>query len=71
MNECFVVIASAGETMTETQLRFYKNLPKAEGRIREHQLDYLGILEKAVKIFEKNNLILLANGRYHAWCSQT
>ncbi len=45
-----------GETMTETQLRFYKNLPKAEGRIREHQLDYLGILEKAVKIFEKNNL---------------
>ena len=27
-----------GETMTETQLRFYKNLPKAEGRIREHSI---------------------------------
>ncbi len=45
-----------GETLTETQLRFYKNLPQAEGRIRQHQLDYLGILEKAVKIFEENDL---------------
>lgn len=60
-----------GETMTETQLRFYKNLPKAEGRIREHQLDYLGILEKAVKIFEKNNLTYWPMGGHHAWCSQT
>lgn len=45
-----------GETLTETQLRFYKNLPIAEGRIRQHQLDYLGILEKVVKVFEENNM---------------
>lgn len=45
-----------GESMTETKLRVYKNMPKAEGKIREHQLAYLGILEKAVAIFEENDL---------------
>ncbi len=46
-----------GESLTETQLRVYRNFPKAEGKIRTHQLEYLGILQKVVNILEKNNLI--------------
>ncbi len=45
-----------GESMRETKLRVYRNMPKAEGKIRQHQLDYLGILEKAAAIFEANGL---------------
>ncbi len=45
-----------GESMRETKLRVYRNMPKVEGKIRQHQLDYLGILEKAAAIFEANGL---------------
>lgn len=50
------IIAHDGETINETQKRFFHTLPKAQGELRDYQLKNVQILNDIASICEEHNL---------------
>lgn len=49
-------INQPNETLTETKQRFFLNLPKAEGKLRERQIEYIAVLEELKKLLDENGI---------------
>lgn len=55
-------INQPNETLTETKQRFFLNLPKAEGKLRERQIEYIAVLEELKQLLDKNGIIFWPMG---------
>lgn len=49
-------ISLPGETLTQTKERFFMNMPRAEGHLRERQLEYVAVLEALSDLLNANNV---------------
>lgn len=55
-------INKPGESLTETKKRFFLNMPKAEGKLRVRQEEYIAVLEELKKLLEANNIVFWPMG---------
>lgn len=51
-----------GESLTDTKKRFFRNMPPAEGKLRERQLEYVSVLEALKDVLDENGIMFWPMG---------